>query len=280
MTTKKKATLKKESKPKKKGLDPIEVQHVQTITVKPLDPLAPGPKVPTNHFRLRLEAQAVYLADMGGCTVDDVHKDARFKDLAIHTLKRWAHEDDWAGKRKTAYANLQKRLTEEIGSKLTDRLYLEVQGLLKMLDKAHKILEDEKTPIRSWESVNDQILKMNKRLSEIHRMVAEGIVDDAGRAVEKSQQTQGATPKIPYDAATLQEISKMFTTRKREEMRARLAAKNAPIQKEPDHDEATAKGPEPGPTQGPPSIDASELPIPELAPSVVPNPGRNHGSGD
>lgn len=273
MSTKKKKT----KKPPPTVEATVSVETV--LSVAPLDPNIPTKSKHPPHYQLRLEAQAVYLQDMHGCTVDDVYKDPRFKGVVdISTIHTWAKMDKWGEKRKQVYSNVQERLTQEIQSKLTDRIYFEVQGLLEMKEQAKKLMTS--TQPTSWEGVASISLKIDKRLHEIHQLTTQGMIDDAGKEIDPAQRQVLKDTKAPtYDRQMLREISLMFTQKKRAELRAKLEAAEKPPEAAPEEKkEAMNEGP------AKEDFDLGDVPLPEIQPSTsagnVQAPVGGHSGSD
>lgn len=253
---------------------PVEVVVQQKLSVLPIKPTS---KVSTKNFAvLRLEAMAVYLMDMHGCTIEDVHKDDRFKEIPLATMRSWAQVDDWAGKRKLSYVALQNRLTAETSKMLTDRLYHEVQSLMTLEKKADTLLIN--TEPRSWEGVAKIKMEIHARLADIAKLVGDGVVDEMGHSVEQQKKTNTVPmPKIKYDAAKVREAARLYTRGERDNLRARLKELEPPKEGVEDaagkESVAEPKGPTPGPTPKPDS-SSGPVPIPEI---VSPRVGGHSG---
>ena len=207
---------------------------------------------------LRIQACALYVSDMHGASIEDIHKLPQFKGVSLSALKTWAKMDDWAGHRARAYEALKERLTKETTSRLTDRLYHETKELLAMSETASSLLKEGKTMPRSWEGVATAKLKIDERLSHIALMMAQGVVDDTGKLLPAT----AATPKevaaqkpAAFDASFLQHVVESFHKKQRDELRAALAtAPTGPtvidVQPEPK--------PSPDPTLIPEILDAEK----------------------
>lgn len=278
-------TIKKTPKAKKTMKPTTVVVPKQAVTVAPLHPPAGVPGRPSGNITLRIEAQAVYLQDMHGCTVDDVHRDARFKHISISTFRQWSNQDDWIGKRKVAYKNLEKRLTEETQARLTEYLYHEIQDLQKMRSKAKELLHGtEASPAvkaQSWEGVAKVLLLTEERIASIAKLAADGIVDDIGkmqRGTGKQLGPGAATPTVPYDSKQLTRIATAIMQEERAILRAGLQAKKD-AEKPPEKKEITIDVQaiqQDGPTPGP--IDLGDLPIPTLRAPLAGSTGGHSGN--
>lgn len=272
MTDKPIPQLIKGPKPKKPKKKPPTITVEHTITVPDPYTSANTPKATKKKgLKLRLEAQAYYLSDMHNCTIDEVRKaHPQFQEVALETLRDWAREDGWVEKRKQCYANLQKRLSAEASSRLTERLYYEVQSLLAMKDQTAILLKE--TAPKSWEGVASIAMKIDARLSEIQQLAMQGKLDDEGHEREKTATaTPVSLPGKKFDPEFVKAFATSFTAQKRADLREKLAleagAADAPKQ--------THSAP-----VEPEALPGDENLVPEISPPVGKDSGKHPGSGN
>lgn len=271
-------------KPKKESIK-ITIDHM--ASVKAAIPPAGQAGMPTKWPpRMRLEALAAYMADMNGCSVEDVHKDPRFNMVPMQTFKSWSTADKWTEHRKKAYEALKNRLSIEVSKVLSDQVYQEVQELRKWNEKSTSLLEDPALKARSWEGVLKSKMEIQKRLFEISQMVNQGLVDEMGRSVE--EKTMGALtsgPSVAFSQDQLAELAKIYTQQERERLREKLRISNPEMYEdeiktnEETDSSTTPAGSEETPETEPTGAWTGDDVIPELYSSVDPNSGSNKGNG-
>lgn len=191
-------------KPIPKGIAPLDVKVVRKKGAKHSD-------------RIRTAAMAVYVMDMDGATVEDLHKDPRFKGIQLDTLRRWSTEDKWMALRKEALEKVREKLAKELTFRLSENIMREVNDLIELREIAWGHLRTAEP--KSWEGVAKAFLDMNKRLGEIAELVKQGALDDMGRKTPESS----ATMQADYKIEDLRAAAKMLTGKRRAALRARAA---------------------------------------------------------
>lgn len=170
------------------------------------------------HDRLRIEAMAVYVMDMDGASVKDLHKDPRFKTVHLDTLHVWCNEDHWVDLRKEALAKVRAKLSKELAFRLSENMMREVKDLIDLREVAWVEIKNPLVETKSREGMMKVFLDMNKRLAEIAELVKQGALDDMGRKIPAASET-----KIEYKVEDLREAAKMLTAKNRSALRARAA---------------------------------------------------------
>ena len=221
MATKKKVIKRT---PKKKAPVPKKKPRKKLAIPKSIAPLSSSVKrADKKHFdKLRVEAMAVYVMDLEGATITELHQDPRFKDLDLKTLRTWCAEDNWVSLRAEALEKTKDKLKKELTYRLSENVYREVRDIMDLRKRTRDLLFSSFVPAKSFEGLGKLFLDLNKRLAEISELVKEGTVDDLGRKVGPVAQT-GAPTVINYDPKDLRAAARYLTEKKRSAMRAREA---------------------------------------------------------
>ncbi len=224
-TSKKKVARKRTTIKQKmpKGIAPLDNAIERT----------PPGKGGTHPPALRLEAMAVYVMDLEGCTVRDLHKDPRFHHIQYSTLRSWCVEDGWDKLRQESVQKLRTKLSKELSFRLSENLLREIKDLMDMRDLVWKTIRDSNGELqvapRSLEGMLKELREVNKRINEIAELSRQGILDDTGKRIPET--SDGA--KHHMDPAHVQELrtmAKMFTAKKRVELRAHMKPKTVDVE--------------------------------------------------
>lgn len=171
---------------------------------------------------LRLLAMSIYVTDVQGLTIRDLHKDPRLNHLSVTTLQNWSVADGWNAIRTRAVQSIRDHLVEQMQANLAQNLAREVQDLFNL--RKMTIHHLNHTPPDKFETVGKLLLDTNKRLADIAELFQEGVIDSVGRPVPADQRAQGGRAMAHgFNPAELRQAARSVTGKQRAAMRARLA---------------------------------------------------------
>jgi len=150
-----------------------------TLRGKEIPPLQRN-GAPSSYDSKRLEAMYVYVTDLDGCTLPELHQDPRFSDISYNTLKHWHHFDGWGKLRSQALSRIRARIQKQLEISMTETLRQELGLLDAMISESQ--LQLSRTAPKSWEGVAKLMLSALERKDAIvQRIAAEQLPpDEAG----------------------------------------------------------------------------------------------------
>ena len=132
---------------------------------------------------LRRRAMILYVSDPSCETLEDLaeHPDMVGR-IGYDRLKVWCREDGWVEERRRFWQQASDVMRGRIIDTMADGLAIEVQNLLDIRTKVHKMLMSDTLAPKSYEGMLKAYLDLNKRIAEATSIAAEKMFPKQDRA--------------------------------------------------------------------------------------------------
>lgn len=235
---------KKKKKEKKRKVGRPRKHHLQTFPKPDMDQAildaldiraADGDDEGTRaNVWLRQLAEIQYVTSQKFISVEQLHKDPKFKHLSLRIMHKWSSDYHWVDKRREYFERLKVQLERKIGNALVRAQYRQLRDLDELSEQMKSMLRANQVEPKSFEGLTQALL----RVEEFRRAERVRLAGDVVNETMGNEGGGGGVSKVVPDLSDdeARHVATEIMKLRQRKIREKLAAKNSVPDEELDED--------------------------------------------